>query len=175
MCYQTILTVKPGIIKQEKLYHSKWAQLTQRVSQNKAAPLAFSPGDADWYDSSPIQTANFTHDWDSMGCNKIAFLNIALEWLCDYQHNSCHSSLGPWTPIWTKPGSTVLLLQNSKWTHDFGLFVRTHVTHNSRVLIERHIHCRFMESVNGHMRLPEEAVQGPVPVQELWLGNFWLL
>lgn len=70
---------------------------TQRVRRKKGPPLDFIVEAVDWYDSKRIQTANFTHDWGSIGCNEMAFLNIALDWPCDHQHNSCYYSFGPTT------------------------------------------------------------------------------
>lgn len=101
-CFSTpVMTESLVLIKislnQSNLWFCKWAQNTQRVSRKKRPPLAFTAAADDWYDSKPIQTANFTHDWGSIGCNEMAFLNIALQWLCYHQHNSCYYSFGPST------------------------------------------------------------------------------
>lgn len=39
-----------------------------------------------------------------LGCNEMAFLNIALEWLRDHQHNSCYYSFGTHNPFFIVPG-----------------------------------------------------------------------
>lgn len=59
-----------------------------RISRKKWPPLA-STSDMIVYSG-----CIFTHDWGFIGYNETIFPNIALEWLCDHQHNSCYYSFG---------------------------------------------------------------------------------
>ena len=147
---------------------------TQRARRRKEPPLAFALAADDWYDSKPIQTANFTHDWGSIGCNEMAFLNIALHWLCDHRHNSCHYSFGPSTHFLLYQVHRVIIVELPVNPRLWFLAVAD-VTFSPLGAI-RSVNwppqslSRFMESLQGHRRLPREAVQ-----RCLRLGNFWLL
>lgn len=59
-----------------------------RISRKKWPPLALTS------DMIAYSGCIFTHDWGSIGYNETIFPNIALEWLCDHQHNSCYYSFG---------------------------------------------------------------------------------
>lgn len=165
-----IITERPVLIK-------KWLNQAKRVSRKKGPPLAFTD---DWYDRKPIQTANFTHDWGSTECNEMAFLNIALEWLCDHQHNSCYYSFGPSTQFSLYQVHRVIIAELGVNPRLWFLAV-TDVTVLSTGSNSQSVNwppqslSRFMESLRGRRRLPGEAVQGAGPAPELRLGSFWPL
>lgn len=169
----TIITERPVLIKNPP------TKLSQK-SRKKGPPLAFSVATDDWYDSKPIQTANFTHDWGSIGCNEMAFLNIALEWLCDHQHNSCYYSFGPSTHFSLYQVHRVIIAELGV-NPRLWFLAATDVTIFSTGSNSQCVNwppqslSRFMESLRGHRRLPGEAVQGAKPAPELRLGNFWPL
>lgn len=107
---------------------------------------------------------------------KWPFLNIALEWLCDHWHNSCHYSSGPSTLIVPGPLSYYGRTRSepaalgflSLWTWPFSPLGAIH-----RVLIDHRNHSADLwRSLRGHWRLSEEAVQRAELASELQLGEF---
>lgn len=134
----------------------------------------------DWYDSKPIQTANFTHDWGSIGCNEMAFLNIALEWLCDHQHNGCYYSVGPSSPLSLYRVHCVITAElrvnlRLRFLAVSDVTILSTGSNSWSVNWAPQSLSRFMESQKGHRRFSEEAIQGARLASELQLGNFWPL
>lgn len=159
------------------LWYHKWEQNTQSVSRKKKPPLAFAAATDDWYDSKPIQTANFTHDWGSIGCNEMAFLNIALEWLCYHQYNSCYYSFGSSTHFSLYQVQCVISAELRVNPRGFG-FLLLRMWPFSPLGAIHSVNwppqslSRFMESLKGHRRLPGETIQGAGLASELQLGEF---
>lgn len=110
----------------------------------------------------------------------MAFLDIALEWLCDEQHNRCYYSFRPSTHFSLYLVHHVIIAELGVNPRLWFLAV-TDVTVPSTGSNWQSVNwppqslSRFMESLRGHRRLPREAVQGAELASELWLGNFWPL
>lgn len=174
-CFNTtIITERPGLIQKKTklsgtlillLVTKKHKESAGREKRKRGPPLASAAAADDWYDSEPIQTANFTHDWGSIGCNELAFLNIALEWLCDHQHNSCCYSFGPSTHFSLCQVHCVIMAE--LWVNPRLWFLA--ITGGSVLSISSEgVNCplsRFMESLGGHRGLPGGA--GPTPCSAL--------
>lgn len=111
--------------------------------------------------------------------NETIFPNIALEWLCDHQHNSCYYSFGasahfslcrvrrafttelgvnPW--LWFLSVTDVTALSGGR--------------NSLSVNWPPQSLSRFIENLRGHRRLPGQVIQGVSPASEE-NGDFWLL
>lgn len=107
----------------------------------------------------------------------MAFLNIALEWLCDHQHNSFYYSFGPSTHFSLYQVLCVIIAELGVNPRLWFLAV-TDVTVLSTGSNSQSVNwppqslSRFMESLRGHRRLPGEAVQGAGPAPRAAAGEF---
>lgn len=150
-----------------------------KSQQEERPPLDFTVATVDWHDSKSIQTANFTHDWGSIGCNETAFLNIALEWPCDHQHNSCYYSFGTASHFSLYQVHSVIIAE-LRVNPRLRFLAVTDVTALSTGTNSRNVNwplqslSRFMGSLKGHRRLSGEAVQGAEWDPGLQLGNSFL-